>query len=610
MTGGTPPYLYQWSNGFTTTQITGLYAGADTGTIVDAQGCSTSVTAIVNQPVRLSVVASATGVTCAGGANGSVTGTVTGGTSPYTFWWSNGVNGQNLTNVAPGIYDVTATDQNGCTATDSAMVNAGSQIVVTDSVTNANCYGTTGSVALTITGGTAPYVYEWSNGGATVNISNVSAGTYNVTITDANGCSAIASGTVNTPQQIVSSALAVAVTCFGATDGRVTLTTIGGTPPYLYQWSNGATTQNLINLPAGTDSVIVTDSHGCTGSVSVTVDTSVLLFGSPSAFNVTCFGGSTGAITLAVTGGTPPYAYNWSNGATTQNIANLIAAAYEVTVTDSVGCSAITNAVVNSAIQIVVTDSVTNSTNCFGATPNGAAVVYATGGTSPFSYLWSNSATNAGITNIGYNTYYVTVTDAHGCSVTDSARVGGRAQFTDAFTLTPDSAVQHKWYLNYTFTGSFPESFLWIWGDGDTSSGPAPSHTYSDSGYYDICIILTDSFGCTASYCDSSTFLRSGQQTVIGVVVIPPPQINTAVQKVKPGEFVVYPNPADKILHLKTDMAANIRYQVFNSLGQLLMQNESTASYFDIDINMLSNGLYFVRLETDAGEITERFIKQ
>ncbi|WP_304035042.1 HYR domain-containing protein [Mesonia mobilis] len=212
------------------------------------------------------------------------------------------------------------------------------------SQTNVSCNGgSNGSLTVTPSSGTAPYIYSWNDTSSqtTATATNLTAGIYEVTITDDNGCTATVSATITQPSSALSAnGVATDVSCNGGNNGTVDLTVVGGTAPYSYAWSNGATTEDLSGLTAGTYNVTVTDANGCTATESVEVQQSAVLSVSGVSTDVSCNGLNNGAIDLTVVGGTPPYTYIWSNTATTEDLSGLEANTYSVTVTDANGCTA------------------------------------------------------------------------------------------------------------------------------------------------------------------------------------------------------------------------------------------------------------------------------
>ncbi|SDT10205.1 SprB repeat-containing protein [Winogradskyella sediminis] len=207
------------------------------------------------------------------------------------------------------------------------------------------------------------------------------AGTYNVTVTDANGCTATISVTVTQPAAISTSGVATHVNCNGGSNGTVDLTVTGGTAPYTYAWSNTATTEDMVGLMAGTYNVTVTDANGCTATTSVTVSQPAAISASGVATHVSCNGGSNGTVDLTVVGGTAPYTYAWSNTATTEDMVGLISGTYSVTVTDANGCTATTSATVIEPTALVAASVVDSNASCNGGS-DGSATASATGGNS------------------------------------------------------------------------------------------------------------------------------------------------------------------------------------------------------------------------------------
>ncbi|MGN6645309.1 MAG: gliding motility-associated C-terminal domain-containing protein [Cytophaga sp.] len=498
--GGTAPYgNFVWSNGATTQNISGLAAGTYTVTFKDNNGCSGSASATINPaPPAVTATATPTQITCNGGT-GSITLTPSGGTAPYSnYIWSNGAITQNISGLAAGTYTVTFKDNNGCTGTASATINpAPAAITATATPTQISCNGGTGNITLTPSGGTPPYSnFVWSNGATTQNISGLTAGTYTVTFKDSKGCTGSASATINpAPAAITATATPTQITCNSGT-GSITLTPAGGTAPYSnYIWSNGATTQNISGLAAGTYTVTFKDNNGCSGSASATINpgpTAVTATAIPT--QITCNGG-TGSITLTPSGGTAPYSnYLWSNGATTQNISGLTAGTYTVTFKDNNGCTGTASATINPAPAVVIATATPTQITCNGAN-NGSIALTPSGGTAPYSnYIWSNGATTQNISGLAPGTYIVTFKDSKGCTGSASATINpAPAAVTATATPTQISCSSGTGSITLTPAGGTAPYSNYLWSNGATTqniSGLAPG-TYT--------VTFKDSKGCTGS---------------------------------------------------------------------------------------------------------------
>ena len=296
------------------------------------------------------------------------------------------------------------------------------QITASTNSTNTSCGSSTGTATVTPISGMAPYTYQWSNNATTQTITNLAVGTYTALVTDANGCQATVSAVVTNPNAPTVAFTALTnVSCNGGSDGSLTVTPSGGTAPYTYVWSNQATTQTITNLTAGTYSVTVTDNNGCSTSETISITEPIVLSNIFTPTQVACNGGATGAITATVSGGTMPYTYLWSNMATTATVTGLSAGTYNLTVTDANGCTlTLSQIITEPSLPLSATTSSTVSSGT-----DGTATVTASGGTPPYSYLWSpsnqNTATASGLAG---GNYTVTVTDANGCTQTSTVHVG------------------------------------------------------------------------------------------------------------------------------------------------------------------------------------------
>ena len=461
-TGANAPYTY----GGSPTQ--NLSPGTYTYTATSTNGCvSAPVSITITQP-QAGLILSNTqvNVLCFGNNTGFIDLTVTGGTAPYTYAWSNNTTAQDPSNLIAGAYTVTVTDANGCAATATVTITQpASALVATTTQVMIACFGgSTGSVNMTPTGGTAPYTYVWTGGSTAQSAIGVPAGTYTVVVTDANGCTTTISATITQPQAPLSLATTqVNVLCFGNSTGSIDLSPSGGTPGYTYAWSNNLTIQDPLNLIAGTYTVVVTDANGCidTTSVIITQPQSGLSLSSTQV-NVLCFGNNTGAINLTVTGGTGPYTYAWSNNTTAQDPSNLIAGVYTVTVTDANGCTATLSITITQPATAVSISTTVQNILCLNGT--GSVNSTSAGGVSPYTYSWSNQAITQNITNLQAGNYTVTVTDANGCTANAVGVVAitlstvpvqiNNSTGTNVLTCTtPAISLQATGGVSYTWTG-------------------------------------------------------------------------------------------------------------------------------------------------------------
>ncbi len=512
LTGGTTPYSYDWSNAGTTATINNLPAGTYTVTVTDAVGCAATTSAVITQPAT-GMTASALGsnIACSGGTDGSIALVVNLGVAPYTFQWTNGGGTtQNPTGLTPGTYDVVITDATGCTASASATITAPPLLGATSTIQNIACNGNTnGGITVVPSGGTPGYTYNWDNGLPATGVQvNLPANTYNVSITDANGCMFTSTYIVTEPPILTASAMGETVACFGGTDGDITLTVAGGSLPYTYLWSNGATIPNPTGLSDGTYTVVVTDANGCvaTSQAQIVAPGSALL-ASATGSALVCNGTSTGSVAVTATGGTPPYNYNWDNGAgNSPNPSGLPANTYTVLITDGNGCTTTAAAVVSQPPPVVVSASGT-SVSCSNST-DGTATVTVNGGVLPYTYVWSggggNSPTASGLSP---NTYTVLVTDFNGCIGTASVVITAPTAISATATgQTLGCFGDTNGTINLTVNGGTPP-YVYNWSNGSNAEDP----TGLSSGTYTV--VITDANGCTmqtsASVIDPPPILAS-----------------------------------------------------------------------------------------------------
>ncbi len=490
--GGTGPYDFAWNQGQTTAQIVGLTAGNYTVTVTDLQGCTVSASANVATPTGLSTSANGGATSCFGAHDAIATASVTGGTVPYTFLWSTGQTTAQISGLSAGSYFVTVTDAHGCSASTSGSIGEPLAIVPAANWGAASCFGGNDATATaSASGGTSPYTFLWSTGQTGAQAGGLSAGPYTVTLTDAHGCSATATGNIQAPDLLVANTLAGTVSCFGDDNATASVQSTGGTGPYYFLWSNGQTTTQIAGLSAGTYTVTTTDTHGCTVVQWASVDQSALLVSTAIPVETACFGGNDGAVSIQSSGGQAPYQYQWSNGQTVTSMSGLQAGPYSVTTTDALGCTASASAIVITPTAIL-SGITAQDPDCFGGA-NGMAIIQPNGGTPPYNIQWQNGQTGASAQQLSAGSYQVTVTDAHGCTHTNSTSLGqptaisGSVQALEADCF--GAATGQAW--GSPSGGTPPYTFTWQ--NGHTTA----QITGLPSGWYGLSI--TDTHQCTGA---------------------------------------------------------------------------------------------------------------
>ncbi len=425
ISGGKAPYTYSWTGGLTGNLSSSLCPGSFTLTVTDANGCTATGTAVVSG--QAPVVSSYTlnsGILCYGASNASVTVSAIGGTSPYVFDWDNGYTGTTQVGLSAGTYTVSATDANGCIDIQNFVITQPTIIVSNPTITNSACLGSTGVINLAPSGGVGPYSYTWGilpNPGNVNSVTNLAAGSYTVTISDANGCSITEAIAVsNTGGASSSGAVVSQPTCYGNSDGSISLTPIGGTAPYTFLWSNASTASSITALAGGNYVVTITDNAGCMRVEVFPIVNPDSIKIAVTSINPLCFGTCDGAISIVPSGGNGAYNVAWSNGGTGLSQTNLCSGSYSVTVTDGNGCvDSVTNIVLTDPLVLTDSIAVINPILCNGKCI-GQLKSFPSGGTAPYTYVWNTGSTLSDIYDLCNGTYTVTVTDANGCTVIDT----------------------------------------------------------------------------------------------------------------------------------------------------------------------------------------------
>ena len=525
--GGTPAFSYDWSNGDMTNPITDLTAGTYTVTVTDMNGCIAETSCTV-QPLlcnNFNATPNSTNISCNGGNDGEINIAVQGATGVTSFTWTPNVSTtSSATGLIAGAYQIDVIDEALCsetimiTLTEPTLLNA--EIDKEDVI----CFGNDdGNLDLQVSGGVEPFTFLWNNGVTTEDQQNVGPGTYSVTVTDANLCTVSSEVTVLEPTDLVLSFTKVDVLCNSEETGEIDISISGGTPGYAFVWSDGPMVEDRTNLPAGNYSVQVFDANGCTTSIGITItEPAPLALDIQIGCELTFFPGGDAVLTYAVSGGFPAYTVtitdslgvdvppnlpgpNWSNLAdgqydimvvdaancsttesflvcalscdlelevgtivnvsctnesdgsatiigtsssqpisyiweqsgvafgtgTSQN--GLSAGVYKVIAEDAIGCLEELTFVITQPAQLVIDNCESVAVSTVGGS-DGEALITVSGGTQPYTYLWSNGATTNPATNLTAGEYTVTITDANGC--TDETPCTVQPVFCEAFSAT------------------------------------------------------------------------------------------------------------------------------------------------------------------------------
>lgn len=534
----TIPLSVLWNTGDTTDNVTGLSAGTYSVVITDALGCTRdSSNIVIGQPDSLDIqLDTIINNACGDTIGGEIQISVIGGTPPFTYAWSNGDVSQDIDSLSSGNYQVTVTDSNGCTKVSTvwAVTEPAGGTVTVDSVVDVNCFGdSTGAIFVTLTGGTPPFNYQWSNGASTIDLIGVPAGSYDLTITDSLACSVFTPVTTinENPVIIITVDTVVNTFCFGDSSAEIQISVNGGVPPYSYSWSNGMTSKDIDSIPSGTYAVTVTDSLGCVKVESniAVLDAPSILFSIDSIADVACFGDSTGAIFTSTSGGTPmtgsgstvPYMYSWNNLLPVEDPTGVPAGTYRVTVTDALGCTFDTSGIVVSQPPFfaAVIDSIQQN-QCAGDT---IGMIYTSivGGAGPFNFAWSNGDTTEDIGPLAAGDYGLTVTDNNGCITTLEGQ-------DSIVTIIDPGPIQFQFdsiFNPLCFDDSTGAIFTTVLSQGIVDSVPNPSY---DRTY-------------TAQQTRGYWFTAPVNMTITGLKV--PTDVGTLPQSVQLVRFVGPPIP-------------------------------------------------------------------
>jgi hypothetical protein len=541
--GGSGPYDFFWSNGYTdignasgVSVATGLQEGNYAVTVVDQYGCERFASILISSVCSsFLAVLQTESASCPGESDGEAAVSVVSGIPPYTYSWGNGASSASLSSLSSGLYMATVTNGNGCPLVLSGTVSEPLPLELELSSTGLTVSGQNdGTASVTVAGGTPGYAFAWSNGGTSSVLSGLSPGDYFVTVTDQNGCTSSGSVTVNEvscaaflPQVNIQQ-----ISCHGLDDGQASVFVPGNFQGLTYEWSNGVSGAANASLQPGTYFVTVSDLNECAATLSVNILEPPLLVAVASSTAETAVNANNGTATVQVMGGTGITEYIWSIGESSPSIYNLAPGVYSVTITDQNGCTATSSVAVAAYSCAIQIQGAYSAASCPDTEDGSAYVSAISGGTWPFVYSWSNGDSSFVITGVGPGAYSVTISDASGCSASQTVEVLA-ADLIPPVVLTKNAALSVDVNGMAEVTGGLVDGGSYD-NCGTVSIEVVPAlFTCDDIGQQVVTVIVTDEAGNSAS-----------SQAVVTIFDQAPPVItcpgDTTVSECGP---VVYPLP-------------------------------------------------------------------
>lgn len=506
--GGVEPYFISWDILIPdSTLIDTVSEGVYIYSVIDSNNCTITDTIIIEEPEELVLTDSIVDVLCKGDATAEIHLEVEGGVSPYQYSIDNGANFQSqayFDNLSAGSYIIIVKDANDCEITSNLLNVSEPFTVLSAGLTSPNllCFGDTGTVVLTVSGGTPNYSFLWDNGENSQNLNGVGSGNYSVTIFDANDCEFQEMINIFSPDEIESnpSTIITDVDCFGNTTGSISISIVGGENPYTYSWSNGSNTSSISNLTSGTYDLIVIDDNNCKYEESIMVNEPNLLEANYIATHVACFGESNGEIDITVTGGISSYTYAWSNLTMDEDLLNILAGTYTLTVTDVNNCSTSVSVTINEPSEIFYSVS-TIDLLCEGEDEGQISISSIAGGIPGYDYSIDGSTyqpSTVTFNNLSSGNYAVNIRDQNGCSkdtlvVLDEpigfSTIVNVQNIDEAGNCNGDASGSISFYIS---GNTSPYSYSW-------SNGESTSSIYNlTAGTYNLDVY--DSNNCSMIY--------------------------------------------------------------------------------------------------------------
>jgi len=487
-----------------------------------------------------------------------------------------------------GTYTVTATSAQGCTSTGSVIIAVNTAPVISAVAMPVSCYGgNNGLINLSVSNAPAPS-FLWSNGSTTEDISGLTNGNHQVTVTSGS-CVTGAGYTVNSPSALKATTSKVNITCHGAATGVINTFPSGGVPPYSFLWSNGMTSQSIGGLTSGQYSVTISDGNGCTITKQVQLNQAQVITATASLTSVSCVGAANGKINLTASGGTAPFTYSWSNGSTTEDLSSLSPGAYTVTITDNCGNVKLKTYTVAQKTTPFGLSILKTNILCPGIKTGGASVVV-TNGIAPYAYLWNTVpvATTASVSGLGKGSYIVTVTDGSGCTRSMSFYISQPPHITSVITQSNVSSPGgNNGSISLAMSGGTgPYTYSW-------NTIPVKT-TASITG------LMAGVYKCNVR--DSNQCLKKITVTISQPSAFAPSRagdVNGSRTWIK-----AVPNPSTGLVEVSfmAGSQGEGKIRIFDLLGNAVYSLETDhikgLNTSKLDLRAFTKGVYFVRIDT------------
>ena len=515
--GGVGSYTYQWNNGSTNEDLINVSSGSYVVWVTDSNNCKQEFSFQLNQPdpLEVSVLSLSNyngyNVRCNHSQDGEINLFASGGSGSISYFYNNVSSASYLDSLSAGVYTFYVFDQNGCTDSIEVILNEPPALFFSNQNTsNYNGYQVScngfynGEIDLETVGGVGQsYQYYWSNGINTEDQYGLSAGNYQVTVQDSNGCTLSQSFTLNEPDSILifggisTNYNGFAISCHGSSDGAIDITAAGGVGSYSFLWSNGIPLEDVDSIPAGNYNVLITDANNCTASATYLLNSPDSISVQENIQHILCNGFHDGSVSLVVNGGVPPMLYSWSDGSSSDQVHNLSVGQVSVNLTDQNNCMTSKSFIISESNPILIEGEL-NHISCYGY-HDGQINLEVNGGLPQYFYTWSNGMNTSNLMQLNAGVYTVTVTDQNNCSASDTFYLTEPDSLT--INLIPFTHANGH-YLSSPFShdgqitciaggGTLPYNFLW------SNGSITQNQNNLSSGIYHLEIM--DDHGCKKS---------------------------------------------------------------------------------------------------------------